>query len=75
MAMHEEGVSFTALSEEFGVARQVLSRWGARYAINDVAGLAPLSRRPHASPARLSRHLEQRICTSNEALECGADWP
>lgn len=61
MAMHEEGVSLTVLSEEFGIARQVLSRWWARYAIDDLAGLAPRSRRPHASPARLSHHVQQRI--------------
>jgi transposase InsO family protein len=61
MAMHDEGVSLTALSEEFGITRQVLSRWWARYAIDDLAGLAPRSRRPHASPTRLSRQLQQRI--------------
>ena len=31
MAMHQEGVTLTALSAEFGVAREVLSRWWARY--------------------------------------------
>jgi transposase InsO family protein len=61
MAMHEEGVSLSSLSEEFGIARPVLSRWWQRYAIADVDGLAPHSRRPHTSPTRLPRHLEQRI--------------
>ena len=50
MAMHEEGVSLTSLSEEFGIARPVLSRWWQRYAVADVDGLAPHSRRPHTSP-------------------------
>ena len=61
MAMHEEGVSLSALSSEFGVARQVLSRWWSRYALDDLAGLAPYSRRPHESPTRLSPRLQQRI--------------
>src|SRR5215217_6958853 len=61
MAMHEEGVPLTALSSEFGVARQVLSRWWNRYAIDDLAGLAPHCRRPHTSPTRLSLRLQQRI--------------
>jgi transposase InsO family protein len=34
MAMHDEGVSLTALSSEFGIARQVLSRWWSRYALD-----------------------------------------
>lgn len=61
MAMHDEGVSLSALSSEFGVARQVLSRWWSRYAVDDIAGLAPQSRRPHESPTRISRRLQQRI--------------
>jgi len=44
MALHEQGVSLTALSDEFGIARQVLSRWWQRYATDDLAGLAPKSR-------------------------------
>src|SRR5688572_16206818 len=61
MAMHDEGVSLSALSSEFGIARQVLSRWWSRYAIDDIAGLAPHSRRPHESPTRISRRVQQRI--------------
>ena len=61
MAMHDEGVSLSALSSEFGIARQVLSRWWTRYASDDIAGLIPHSRRPHDSPTRLSRRLQGRI--------------
>ena len=42
MAMHQEGVSLTALSTDYGIARQVLSRWWQRYANDDLAGLVPL---------------------------------
>ena len=33
MGMHDEGVSLSALSTEFGVARQVLSRWWQQYSL------------------------------------------
>jgi transposase InsO family protein len=61
MAMHQQGVTLTALSAEFGVAREVLSRWWTRYAADDLAGLQPRSRRPRTSPTQLARPLEQRI--------------
>lgn len=61
MAMHEQGVPFTALSAEFGVAREVLSRWWTRYQADDLAGLQPRSRRPHTSPTTLARRTQARI--------------
>jgi transposase-like protein len=61
MAMHQQGVTLTALSAEFGVAREVLSRWWARYEAEDLAGLQPRSRRPRTSPTRISRSVERRI--------------
>jgi transposase InsO family protein len=61
MALHQQGVALTALSAEFGVAREVLGRWWVRYPADDLAGLQPRSRRPHASPTRLSSHIERRI--------------
>ena len=61
MAMHDEGVSLSALSTEFGVARQVLSRWWQQYSLHDLAGLTPQSRRPHASPTRLPARVAQGI--------------
>jgi len=63
MAMHQEGVALTTLSREFGVAREVLSRWWARYQTDDLAGLQPRSRRPHTSPTALPRRLHARIWT------------
>ena len=61
MAMHQEGVSLTALSTDYGIARQVLSRWWQRYANDDLAGLVPQSRRPHKSPTRISAAIVQRV--------------
>ena len=63
MAMHQEGVSLTTLSRDFGVAREVLSRWWRRYQADDLAGLLPQSRRPHRSPTMLSARLRARIRT------------
>jgi len=54
MAQHEEGVPLSVLSQRHGIARPVLSRWWARYLADDLAGLAPLSRRPHHSPTQHS---------------------
>lgn len=50
MAQHETGVPLAVLSEQFGIARPVLSRWWRRYQADDLAGLQPQSRRPHRSP-------------------------
>jgi transposase InsO family protein len=61
MALHQQGIPLTTLSADFGVAREVLGRWWARYHIQDLAGLTPHSRRPHTSPARVSARVEQRI--------------
>lgn len=61
MALHQQGISLTTLSADFGVAREVLGRWWARYQVQDLVGLAPRSRRPHASPSRVAARVEQRI--------------
>lgn len=41
MALHQQGVPLTTLSTEFGVAREVLGRWWARYQAGDLAALTP----------------------------------
>ena len=61
MALHEQGVPLTALSDEFGIARPVLSRWWQRYAAHDLAGLVPQSRRPHDSPTRIRPATVRRV--------------
>jgi transposase InsO family protein len=61
MALHQRGVPFTALSADFGVAREVLSRWWKRYEAEDLAGLQPHSRRPHTSPTEISSYLLRRV--------------
>jgi transposase InsO family protein len=52
MAQHESGVPLTVLSECYGIARPVLSRWWKRYQAADLDGLQPRSRRPYRSPTQ-----------------------
>ena len=66
MALHEQGVSLETLSERYGIARPVLSRWWVRYQADDLAGLQPRSRRPHHSPRRLSVALRYAILGARE---------
>jgi transposase InsO family protein len=61
MTLHQQGIPLTTLSAEFGVAREVLGRWWARYHVQDLAGLTPQSRRPHTSPSRVSARVETQI--------------
>jgi transposase InsO family protein len=61
MALHEQGRTLQELSQEYAIARPVLSRWWARYQESDLAGLQPLSRKPHQSPRQLSDAAEWRI--------------
>src|SRR5208283_2593267 len=62
MVLHEQGRSLAELSQEFAIARPVLSRWWARYRESDLRGggvggsaLAPtqLGSGPDRSPAGL----------------------
>jgi transposase InsO family protein len=61
MALHQQGVTFEALSADYGVRREVLSRWWHRYRDADLAGLQPLSRRPRSSPHQLRKQTARRI--------------
>ena len=73
MAMHEQGVTLTALSADFGIARAVQSRWWSRYQADDLAGLRPRSRRPRTSPTQISGRLEARILALRGGRQCGPD--
>lgn len=61
MGLHAEGRSFVELSGEYGVPRDVLSRWWSRYREAGLAGLTPHSRRPQHSPHQIGRKVESRI--------------
>jgi transposase InsO family protein len=66
MALHEQGVPLSVLSDRHGIARPVLSRWWARYRIHDLAGLQPKSRRPHHSPSRLPAAVPRAILAARD---------
>lgn len=60
MGLHAEGRSLSDLSREFGVPREVLSRWWHRYTVGGLDALTPQSRRPHA-PHATSMAMVRRI--------------
>jgi transposase InsO family protein len=66
MALHQQGVPLTTLSAQFGVTREVLGRWWARYQAADLDGLQPHSRRPHRSPRQTTAAVERRILRLRE---------
>lgn len=66
MGLHAQGRSLSALSREFAIPREVLSRWWQRMERDGLAGLTPHSRRPRrsrrasAAIVRRVRHLRRR---------------
>ena len=61
MKQHAQGRSFTTLSRETNVPRDVLRRWWQRYATGGSAALEPRSRRPRHSPTQVSAGTEATI--------------
>jgi transposase InsO family protein len=61
MKQHAQGRSFTTLSRETDVPRDVLRRWWQRYETGGVAALQPRSRRPRHSPTQVPAGTEATI--------------
>ena len=57
-----DGIPVTEVAERFGVARQTVHRWVARYRDSGIEGLADRSRAPKAHPWRISAEVEAVIC-------------
>jgi len=57
-----DGCPVTEVAERFGVARQTVHRWVARYRDSGIDGLADRSHAPKAHPWRLSAEVEAVIC-------------
>ena len=57
-----DGVPVTEVAERFGVARQTVHRWVARYRDSGLDGLADRSHAPKAHPWRISAEVEALIC-------------
>lgn len=60
------GTPVAEVARRAGVSRQTLHNWRRRYLAGGEAGLADRSRRPHRSPARLDRSVEEAICALRE---------
>lgn len=61
-----EGANVAALCARFGISRQTGYVWLRRRAAGETA-FVDRSRRPHASPGRLSAEIEARICALRRA--------
>jgi transposase InsO family protein len=57
-----DGIPVTEVAERFGVSRQTVQRWVARYRESGLAGLAGRSHAPKAHPWQLSAEAEAVIC-------------
>jgi transposase InsO family protein len=56
------GSTVTDVAERFGVCRQTVHEWLARYRDDGLAGLADRSSRPRSSPAQTVPEMEALIC-------------
>ncbi len=66
MKQHAQGRSFSSLSRETDVPRDILRRWWKRYEVGGEAALRPRSRRPHRSPTRTSAATEAAVLAWRE---------
>src|SRR3984885_8587906 len=57
-----DGIPVTEVAERFGVARQTVHRWMARYRDGGLDGLADRSHAPRSHPWRISAEVEAVIC-------------
>ena len=57
-----DGIPVTEVAQRFGVARQTVHRWVARYRDSGIEGLADRSHAPKSHPWRISAELEALIC-------------
>jgi transposase InsO family protein len=57
----EEGLPVTEVARRYGVARQTVHEWLARYASSGLAGLADRSSRPASCPHQMPAQVEARI--------------
>ncbi len=57
-----DGIPVTEVAERFGVARQTVHRWVARYRDSGLDGLAERSHAPKSHPWRISADVEALIC-------------
>ena len=62
VAVIRDGMSVTEAATVFGVTRQSVYRWMARYEEGGLEGLADRSHRPHRVPHQMDPVVEARVC-------------
>lgn len=68
---YHQGQSIAALAEIYEVSRKTIYKWLARHAEWGVAGLADRSRKPHASPHKLSEEVIAQILAARQRWHWG----
>ena len=61
VAVIRDGMAVTEVAAKFGVHRDTLYVWLARYEADGLEGLADRSHRPHCSPAQMAPAVEARV--------------
>src|SRR6516162_2886773 len=61
VAVSRREKNFRQMCAEFGITRTTGYRWWDRYQKQGVTGVEERSRRPHHSPGRTPRDIEQRV--------------
>jgi transposase InsO family protein len=61
VAVIRDGMRVTEVAEKFGVHRDTVYVWLARYETDGLDGLAERSHRPHRSPAQMAATIEARV--------------
>src|ERR1700722_4863633 len=61
------GIPVVEVAERYGVARQTVHRWMARYEADGIPGLADRSHAPKAHPWRIAADVEAVICELRRA--------
>jgi transposase len=62
LAVIRDGMSVTEAASVFGVTRQSMYRWMARYEAQGLEGLADRSHRPNRVPHQMPAPVEARVC-------------
>jgi len=67
LAVIRDGISVKDIAQKFGVSRQSVHAWLARYEAEGLAGLEDRSHRPKTSPLQMAAHTEARTLELRDA--------
>jgi len=72
MKLVEAGIAVSEIAERLGVSRQAVYDWKARHREDPETGLNDRSRRPHTSPTRTRKAIEQRLIEERKRWRFGS---